>query len=499
MTFARHVVDQVGDVSIGEMALLLAESATSEAAFNVRKKANLPGEDAFTAFRQEVYADSDGTFSIDVEVPHTLNLFRKKQYSRFSLENIEVDVLFQKQFSTVPYEKYGVINCTATVGTRTSLTNHIQRTVNLSLEFKVLLVGPPRPFDQVTFFLVNANSAVSAANYRIDETISEFGRIEREREEFVSLLEAESGTIPGFDFDNAINQLKSISIPSRTSIENQIHKFNSPLTIFTVKQNVNLDKVDLPGALEEIEGEARQALTGYEGARSSLSSNAANDSFISAYINALRTMVTVYNKNISIIDSFQDYFAEYSGSARDKLAVFFPKLDEAEWRRKASWYVSDRRGSVSSQLKELLVKISPLSGVIFIDNPEDPLAIEELDALNKGNLIIVTTGSVRLSGSGTNPSFSLLTVISYGTISIEGTCQASVIVNNRLSMVPSAKIIGNLIVKDIKDFSGIKGAVERDGRLHSGRTIPGDPTGAFTDYYFVSISPCDTFQTIERR
>ena len=499
MTFARHVVDQVGDVSIGEMALLIAESATAEAAFRVRKLANKPGENAFAAFRQEVYADGSGTFSLDVEIPHTLNLLNKSQYSRFSIDSLDVNVLFQKQFSTVPYEKYGVVNCSATVATRTSLTNKIIRTVNLCLEFKVLLTAPPRPFDQVTFFLVNGTSVVSSANYKIDDTISEYGRIEGDRDEFVSLLEGARGTVPGFDFDGAVGQLRSVNIPSRASIENRIHKFNTPLTIFTVKDNVDLEMVDLPGRLEEADGSIRDAQTLYEKARSALSRNAASESSVSSYVTALRAFVMAYDKNIVAIDEFQDYFAEYSDSARDQLAGFFPKLEEVEWRRKAAWYLSDRKGNIASQLKDLLTQNSPLSGVIFISNSEEALNMEEVAGVTKGNLVIVTTGNVRLSGTGASAPSSLLTIVSYGTVSVEGTCYASIVANNRLSMAPSAKIFGNLIMKDIRNFSGLKGTAQRDSRLHSGRTVPGDPTGAYTDYYYVSISPCETFQIIERK
>ena len=497
MSFSQHVVGQVGDISIGQMALLLAESAASEASFNVRKEINKPGTETFKKFRYEVYGDDSGSFPLDINIHHTTKLLQKDQYKRFSIDELRVDVMLQKQFSTVPYEKTGMINCQATVSQRVSLTNSITRTVNLMLEFKVHLTGPPRPYDQVTFFLVNTTSVIQSANYKIDDTVSEYRRVSQERDQFVSLLESERGSVPDFNFDSAISRLNGVNIPSAESIENRIHKFDTPLTIFTVKNQVEVEKVDLPGRLEEADTEIKLAQQVYEDASSTLTANAANEMSVSAYVTALRGFVQAYDKNITVIDEFQDYFAEYSGTARDQLVAFFPKLNESEWRRKASWYLTDKKGDINKQLKSLLTEVSPLSGVIFIDNNEQPLSLEEIDTVNKGNLILVTKGNVRLTGNSTGPPSSLLTVISYGTISIDGSCYASIIANNRLSMASSAQIHGNLVIKDVRDFSGLSGIVKRDSRLHSGRTVPGDASGAYTDYYFVSVNP-SPLKLIER-
>jgi hypothetical protein len=63
----------------------------------------------------------------------------------------------------------------------------------------------------------------------------------------------------------------------------------------------------------------------------------------------------------------------------------------------------------------------------------------------------------------------------------------------------STTVTGNLVVREIRDASGLKGAVVRDGRLYSGRTVPGDTSGAYEDYYHVAVGPGEVYRAITRR
>jgi hypothetical protein len=167
-------------------------------------------------------------------------------------------------------------------------------------------------------------------------------------------------------------------------------------------------------------------------------------------------------------------------------------------RRKASWYVSEARGGIKKQLKHLMAGINPLSGIVFIENRSQPFTLDNSLGQNRGNLVIVASGGVQLSSLSPGVTGGLTTVISYGSLVVDGEVNASVISDKRISVSPFSVIKGNLILRELRDPSALQGKVIRSTKYHSGRTVPGDTSGAYIDYYFVEISPCSTFTVLER-
>ena len=117
-----------------------------------------------------------------------------------------------------------------------------------------------------------------------------------------------------------------------------------------------------------------------------------------------------------------------------------------------------------------------------------------------GRVILVATGNVRIgAGAGKAGPDDLVRVISYGTVSVGGECQCSVVANKNVLVGQWATIRGNLIVRDVRDFGSLRGTIIKDPRLYSGRTVPGDTSGAYTDYYYVAVGPGETYRLIGRR
>ncbi len=500
MTFSRQVVDQVAKSSIGEVALILAESASNEALLQIRQAVNDQDSRYYNLFRKEVLSEQAGSFPIEVELPETNKLFEQKHYKRFFLDGFEAKVLFQRQFSQVPYERYGVIELKATVGTNLSLTEKVVRTIRTGCEFKIVLIGPPRPFDQVTFMVTESNSLVRDANYRVQESSRELENATKDKKDFLDLLNSERGSLTTLDVDKAIQELNKVNIPSKVYIDNRVHEFKEPLTVLTVQETVDLKEVALLRRLEDATRAVADIADDYRRARERLESNLGSEVVHETYRTTLSSWVDVHKERIETVRTFQNYFVEYSDPARQELSRFYYKLDKSEWQRKAFYTIKESFGNVNGQLDELRQKLKPLNGIVFIDNPNQTLNLEGAKGNFQGRVILAVNGNVNIGGPpGTVSGGDLLTVVCYGSLSVDGLCRASLIANSRVSVGPSSRINGNLVIKEVRDISALQGTIIKDPRLYSGRTVPGDTSGAYTDYYYVALGPGETFRIIGRK
>ena len=485
MTFSQHVVSHVKRAALGEVALLLAESATQEMLTDIRKRINDPTDPLFSTFRKEVLKTSENSFVIDVQTPVVNKLLEQKEYDGYSLSVSSAKVSFQRLFTKLPYEKYGVISCTATVGTRLGLTDAVSRTLRTACEFKVALLAPPRPFDQISFMVTDTNYLIQGANFKIRESIRELVEARKLRDQVIERLKS-----AGKDY----SILKKIKISSRKKLKKRVHQFEEPLTIFSVKPVVELEKVDLPRRLSKTTETIKSLARGYSRASALIEANAEDEAVLIVFAEALKGWVKAHEKRLDAVRSFQSTFVEYSGKARERFSNFFFKLEQKEWQAKAFYRLGG--GNINGQLAALRAKLKPLNGVIYIDNPDEPLDLEGQRGKFSGRVIIVTTGNVVI---GDVPSSEgLLTVVSFGNLSVTGTCRASLVANERISVSSDAIVLGNVILREVRSFGALKGRVNYDRLLHSGRTKAGDSTGAFTDYYYVAVSPGETIQGVTR-
>ena len=485
MTFSRHVVSHVNRAALGEVAMLLAESTVQEMLTDIRKRVNDPADELFNTFRKEVLKTSENSFTIDVKTPVVTKLLAQKEYEGYSLQEATAKVTFQRLFSKLPYEKYGVISCTATVGKRLGLTYSVSRTLKSACEFKVALLAPPRPFDQISFMVTDTNYLIQGANFKIRESIRELIDAKKLRNEVIEQLKN-----AGKDY----SLLKKIKILSRKKLKKRFHLFKEPLTIFSVKPVVDLEKVDLPRRLSKTTSSIKKIAKRYIRASSLVKANATSDAAIASFADALKDWVKAHQKRLNAVRSFQSTFVEYSGKARDRFAKFFFKLEQREWQAKAFYRIGG--SNINGQLAALRAKVKPLNGVIYIDNPEESLNLEGSKGKFDGRLVIVTTGNVVI---GDVPSSTgLLTVISFGNLSVVGDCRASLVANQRISVSSNATVLGNVILREVRSFGALKGKVNYDRTMHSGRTKVGDSTGAFWDYYYVAIGPGETIQGVTR-
>ena len=63
---------------------------------------------------------------------------------------------------------------------------------------------------------------------------------------------------------------------------------------------------------------------------------------------------------------------------------------------------------------------------------------------------------------------------------------------------PGTKIHGNIVFDKVRSPECLKGRVRWDEKIYSGRTTPTDTSGAFLDYYFVTLAPRPVYRSIER-
>ncbi len=486
MTFSSHVVSHVNRAALGEVALLLAESATQEIMTDVRRRVNDPSDELFALFRRELVKVNESTFSIEVEVPALKELMKTKAYADYTIDGISAEVSLQSLFTKIPYEKYGVIACSAKISRRLGLTDTVTRTMKSASEFKVALLAPPRPFDQVSFMVTDTNYLIQGANFKIRESIRELTDARKFRNEVVNAIKA-----AGKDY----SAIKKIKIPSRKKLKKRVHLFKEPLTIFSVREVVKLEKVDLPRRLSKTTASIKKIERSYLRACEQLKRDFNNELALSSYRDKLKGWVKAHQKRLNSVRTFQSTFVEYSGKARERFSSFFYKLEPAEWRAKAFYRIGG--ASVNQQLAALRAKLNPLNGIVFIDNPDETLDLEGDKGSFAGRVVIVTTGNVVIGDSPAGAG--VLTVVSFGNLSVTGPCRASIIANQRISVSSNATILGNVILREVRSFGALKGKVTYDRVLHSGRTKPGDSSGAYTDYYYVAIGPGETIQGVERK
>jgi len=486
MSFSRHVVGHVHRAAVGEIAALLAESAVQEAVHAVRRRVNDPADPLFVRMRQELLSATTGEFAVDVDVPRLRSMLARPANAHYTLDGLDVRVTLQRLFTRVPYEKDGVISCRASVGRRLSLTQRVVRTLTAGCEFKVALLAPPRPFDQVTLMVTDTNYLVQGANRAIRESLRALDTLRRERDAVVAHCSASS--------------IESVVIPSRAQLRRRVHEFADPLTIFSVAPTIQLERIDLPRRLEAAANGIDQVQRRYESAHERVVRDPMGAPAQSEYREALEAIVTAHRNRLETVRTFQRTFVEFSGRPRDKFADFFYKLELPEWRAKAFHRVEEAAGDVNGQLDTLRSALNPLNGVVFVDNPTSTLDLTGPRSTFSGRVVIVTTGNVVVGGtSDVGEPDDLTTLVSFGSASVRGRCRASIIANHRVSVDPGATIVGNLVLREVRSFGALHGTVSYDGRIHSGRTSNDSSTGAFTDYYYVAVAPGESFVGSDRR
>ncbi|MBI4865628.1 MAG: hypothetical protein HY816_01630 [Candidatus Wallbacteria bacterium] len=533
----------------GSLATTLAENAIDEARFELGRRVNVPTDPLYLFFRQ-----GQGRRPVDgLSLAHSGNLLKGEAYKRFNFEGepAEVEVFSQDPFERFGFETRGVLRYFASV-TGYPLRNpkdKIVRQVEVRQEFKVALIGPPAPFDRMTLYVHNGHEFLGLdsadewvnTNKLIKKMKAEVARIEKNRDEQKRRLESYrqyKDELPGYD--QVMADLDNMKFDGLRKVEKYEQLYgremqfpDGPLAM------VALNSTGLGFNLHELGSDAwfrleadwtarkRKADTADRELRRLESREEWDGGLIRRSIADIEYLNT-FDQDMLVKRIYPLYFSGckidrsprliYNVIATDptpsggsalahyqSLLAAFAK-DRVGWRQKFFFRVKrGAAGSVDEALQRFRIQQDPvagvLNGVVYVDNPDQPL---NLTQPIPGKLVLIVEGDVRLSNLPKADDRSILTVISYGAMSVEGDVWASLIPRGTFATAPgSATVIhGNLVLDESYHWTGRtprpSGQLVPDFALTSSAEDSPGNVRIFPDRQFVVLSPTTEARVVNR-
>ncbi|MBI4870874.1 MAG: DUF2975 domain-containing protein [Candidatus Riflebacteria bacterium] len=513
--FSTHVVDKAMRSSAGNVALALAESAVQELLLAVQWEVNRPGEAYYEGLRRPVQGAGDGGFTLmsanppgpDVPLPAVRRLSSMPAYSGFQIDSILAEVSFRRPLGGLTYETEGLLR----VGAKVSSQRHssVVRGVDVYRDFKVVLVSPPRPFDQLSFFLFQVDPLLgTSAGEANDRIVRAYDQLRRMVEELLPKLieQAQKAGSEAAEVESRANQALSKLKPwVPPSIDNPptdevafAHKFKEPLLLIAVQDLPRLEEIYLTPAIQANRDAIKAAEADLEKKKQAAES-AANGTDVAAgkqaaldLIASIEALGGRYHERTELYRKFQQQFYEKSGNAyRLWQSNFIPKLDKARWQRKATYVVDSQ-----TAFDELWARLgNRLNGIVYAG------CALRLPSAWKGKAVIAATQAVGLPDlTIQDRTKDQLTVIGFSEIVVEGSkCDAAIIVapGGDLRQSGAVKYYGQLVFAgELKRPEQLKGSIERNRYLFSGNSEDPKPK---LDHLMVAVSPQVRLRGVYRR
>lgn len=509
--FSSHLIDKAQRSSLGGVALALAESAVQEALLSVQLLVNDPASQIYKKFREPTDAQGDDGFSISVPgnpasqppLPATQRLLARPELGGYTLEPMLIDVCFRRPVNSISYETSGLLRFSAKVSS--DRMGSVVRGVDLYKDFRVNLVCPPRPFDQVSFFLNEPDSLlgspVAEANDRIKTAYERLQQFVKEvlPKAKQQVRDAGGSSTVEKAIDDCLAKLGAWVPPSieKPPGDDNVwtHYFKDPLLVLSIVDLPDLATLDLRARLQS----SRDALKAAEDAISAKAEALSKASSISEgeprtieLVEAINGAGTLYRARLELYREFQKAFFEKAGPDYQKWQEqFLPKLEPDRWKQKASFVVESQR-----QFDELHSRLgNRLNGVVYAK------CGLEVPPAWKGKAVLVAEGPVELKDVALEDrSKDQLTVLGFSEIRVTGAkCEAAILCGPAadLTIAGPVKFYGQLVFSGrVRRPEELKGQLEKNRYLFSGYSEDPQPK---IDHLMVSISPQVRFRGVYRR
>lgn len=179
---------------------------------------------------------------------------------------------------------------------------------------------------------------------------------------------------------------------------------------------------------------------------------------------------------------------------------YWEQFDVAFWRKQAHYkVVGTPEKGVDQALRELAARVSPINGVIFVDNSASqpdasPLVLTEDTHGLTGRFVLAVAGQVRLEDfrPHQDDERSRALVLSGGDMVIAGTCEAAVFPHGSLSFEAGGTLRGALYMSEVRDFDAFaRGRLERlpDDSGGEGRFRAKGAAGFRAHHMLVTVDP----------
>lgn len=473
---SRRTVGEVHRVQVAALARLQAESAVQELWDQAARSINQPGTPLFRALRQLAAADWS---EVDVSSAFTapsqgLEAGWGKLAAGAAAEGRVASevVSFRARvrsprlsFGTERREEWVALLTLTAVSRVADAALSLKREAEESFEIRMVRAGMPRPFDEVAFFLGNAEALVDVS------------RVNQRRQEMIALQDQLVNQMlnnPPSNIDPAdAPRLQAIleAMHSRGTLEERTPELTtepSALVGFGHVHDVRVDYLDLARLLDADATSIRQQMGSLGG-----SSDFIKD--LSYLVNDLSMGVTrIYNwtRILTMLPEGGDQYQNLVAPFLDRLSpeYFLDRVTlrgEPEHPRIKAWLAGEAR----------------IDGVI--DMRASPTQLQLTGKLNGRTVILVgPAGASLFNLSQLEASDSILVVSMGGDLQLSGTVDASVLVTYRegggpadsggLTMGLGTQFIGSLILPHLSPSQ-----LELSGVLEQVNTrAPQDPTTA---------------------
>jgi prefoldin subunit 5 len=517
--FSSHIVDKAMRSSAGNTALALAESAVQEALLAIQWEVNKPGSSYYEGFRRPVsLATGDDGFVVIVaeqptaqlQLPATKRLLAQPAFAGYKLESVSADVPFRRPVAGLAYETSGLLRVAAKVSSDRPVS--VMRGVEVYKDYKQVLVCPPRPFDQLSFFLNQPESllgtSVSEANDRITRSYERLKRIVEDLEKLLTKAKEQAssagGSVPS-EIEDRVNQVTQKLKPwIPQSIDNPptdetafAHKFKEPLLLLSTADFPKLEELYLLPALQANWDTLKAAEDQIEKAQKDLEDYSGSDESEATdlglkVIDAFENLGVRHHERIELYRKFQASFFEKSGNAFQLWQdAYLPKLQADKWELRATYKVDSQKA-----FDELWSRLgSRINGIVYATGPL------KLPSAWTGKAVVVATQAIDLPDiTIADKTRNQLSVVGFKQIKVEGSrCDAAILVapSGELLLGGPVQFVGELVFAgELRRPETLKGSLQRNRYLFSGNTEDAPPK---LDHFLVAISPQVRFRGVVRR
>ncbi|MEE2924634.1 MAG: hypothetical protein VX619_07635 [bacterium] len=523
--FVERTTLDVGASINGDIALLYAQSAVEEAIHITSSEINDPNTKLFQDIRDQAIR---GPISWTIPVPILANeILDQEESNRYELVDgiVNANVLMQKSFGGLLYEKYGTIEFKAKVRAKLGFTRSLEREYTEHIGFRMQLISTPRPFDQASLYVQDIGGWIYPKNYNYLVKQSKEHILQKTpdwRKRFENKINDQKQAIE-FIGENVNELLNLLNRPPLLNSIPAFTPFQSEIIALSLVKNIDLQKLNISPELkfknkeisqkfDEVKekddelDKAIQELENLPKKRSSIgkAKRIINDKvkpLLKEFAQLTRDYSKLHTERIQILSDFQKLVKTPGGPKAQRIAVFYKKLNNInDWETKANYVVKEEPGDLQNNFKALFDRVSAagdsVNGVVYIKNPNTKL---KLPSRLKGKLVIVTEGDVQIDNLlPEDSSKHVLSVISYGDMRVSGSIKASLMPQGNFQVIGSLSVDGNLVFNRITDPNQLKGQLNYDPLLHSGTTTANSDANAKRIYYYAVLEPMSVGINVQR-
>ena len=543
--FTSYVSDRTTKSVYGDTAFQIASNILKEAQLISASLSNTSGTPVFDSWRGD-----DVLFSTEIsldELPASKSMIESFKGYDLPYDGFALNVLSRKPSSEViPFlhDSYGLLELQSTVRHTSTGTIRSQSSI---FEYRTTLTAPPVPLAGFTVligdgvFLQNAYGIDNDANKTIDGSIARIEELFDEVSQSITKgidikneLESKADSaLPPLDdayedaagtvgesiqiLQNTLSLKPSITVSdfgtNTKGTPDALHYFSPPpVCYYSKEQQVDLKDLNLPdkvkNRLTQIESSEKILYEEAQKLKQFLDSSPQNidplkpliQNLCTATLNCSKTYEDLLLKDYK---GFQDIVEEAGGTDFTDFLEVFKQLSKKDLLRKATAIITESDDGtgrdINQKFNDFLSRYERFNGLIFVGNSSTEL---EINHTFNGRVFIVSEKDVVIKKAlKTNDSKDLVTIASFGKMTLEGPAEASLIPWHTFSCVPSVPLKGNILFSRLSFVSGSPEEV-------LGATITYDPfldeasgsdEQAFKKYEYVTISPAILATGVERK